>query len=155
MFGRQWPYDRRQSDNEVKVPIRHTCLMVFLGVVAGPLPADCIAVDVAGAPLSFDTAPPEPLDLSLRPVLPACLEGLADPSRENCPREDVARYGAELDAWVAALEDYVTQTNGYANQLAAFANAAVAEAHEARAAADAALDFARCEVDAIGTSGSD
>ncbi len=90
--------------------------------------------------------PPDP---SLRPTLPDCLRGLSRPEEENCPRDELARYGKEVEDWVALLNDYATATNRFANDAAAFANSAVESASRAREFADLAFEFRNCEVSKI------
>ena len=113
--------------------------------MATPTLADCKVSALAFKQLDFALVPPAEIDLSLRPVLPACLSGLSDPKLENCPRDELAAFGDATAAWSDALHEYVNDTNRFANELAAYANSAIAYAQEARRHANAALNFAKCE----------
>lgn len=120
--------------------------LAALGCLASGMAwADCTTQSfdppAAFPPLAVPAAP----DPELKPVRPACLADITSPEQESCPRDVLAAYAAQIDAWVAALNAYVVETNAYANAAAERANAAVDHALGARAFADAALDYANCE----------
>jgi hypothetical protein len=120
-------------------------ILALSGFLAGPAFSECIAPNIAGLTLGYTNKPPDPPNLNLRPTLPDCLRGLSQPSQENCTRDELGRYGREVDAWVAALNDYAIATHRYANDTAQFANSAVEYARRAREFADLALEFRNCE----------
>lgn len=122
---------------------------LLFGFLAGPTKAACVVGSIAGLSMQLDAKPPTPPDFALKPALPLCLRNLLGPEKENCPREEIARYGDEVEAWVEALNTYVTATNEFANEIAVFANSTVEYAHSARQFADLALEFAECEAAAI------
>ncbi|WP_299752337.1 hypothetical protein [uncultured Boseongicola sp.] len=124
-------------------------VLVLLGILSGPALAECVAEDIDSVSLQLDVEPPAAPDVTLRPVLPTCLRGLSGPEQENCPREELTKYGEEVDEWVEDLNDYATATNRFANQAAEFANSAIQYARHARGFADSALEFRNCEAEAI------
>ncbi len=134
----------------MKLNLPGLSLLITLGAV--PALAQCPLSELAEKQLVFSASPPAAIDMSLRPVVPTCLQGLAEPSQENCPRDELLAYGAAIEAWAAALNEFVTETNRYANQVTVFANSAVGFAREARRHADAALGFAECEAAEISAS---
>jgi hypothetical protein len=124
-------------------------LALTLALAAGQSIAECATEGFAQVLPEFDVTAPAPPDPSLRPVVPECLQGLSGPEQENCARDEIAAYGAAVEAWVAALNAYVSDTNQFANDAAVFANAAIDHAQDARTYADGALEFANCEVGLI------
>lgn len=124
-------------------------VVALFGILAIPASADCVAAEFSGTALNFPADPPAPPNPELRPTLPNCLRDLSRPRYENCPREELARYGKEVDEWIATLNAYAKATNQFANELAGFANSAIARARHARNFADSALEFRNCEVSAI------
>ena len=123
--------------------------VVLLGLTANAGAAECIPAELEARSMVFDRMPPAPPDPALRPVVPSCLQGLSSPDQENCPRDELATFAQEIDIWAEALNTYVTETNRFANELAAFANSTVEYAQLSRTFADAALDFAKCEAEAL------
>ena len=130
-------------------------ILVFFGLLAGPASAECLANGIAGRTLLFDQSPPEPPDPALRPIRPECLRNLSGPEQENCPRDELAAFGREVDVWVEALNAYVIATNRFANEAAVFANSAIEYARLSRQFADSALEFANCEAAAIASPESE
>lgn len=121
-------------------------------VSAGVAQADCTPASFEDAPPAFAAPVPAPPDPATRPVVPECLANLSNPVQQNCTPDVIKAYSASIAAYGAALQAYVEATNAYANDTVDFANAAADHARRARAFADGALDWARCEVDAINTS---
>ncbi len=124
-------------------------LAAMVGLAASTAFAECDEGSFGLALPAANLVAPVPPELSMRPVRPDCLTGLSGPEQENCSRDELAAYGAAVEAWVAALNDYVTATNDFANKAAGYANNAIDYARRARAYADNALTFADCEAAAI------
>lgn len=114
-------------------------------LLAGAASADCTLDPYGGQAPVFDATPPAPLDIGLRPRTPACLQGLASPEQQSCPRDELADYARSVEAWGDALNRYVRETNDYANAAARHANDTVEFATGARGHADASLAYAECE----------
>ncbi len=90
---------------------------VLVALVATPTLADCKVEALAFNQMDFSSVPPAKIDLSLRPVIPLCLSGLSDPKLETCSRDELAAFGAAVEAWSDALHEYVNDTNRFANEL--------------------------------------
>lgn len=117
--------------------------------LSGPVWAACPAPSLTvPSPLALPPAP-APLSSLERPAVPECLQGLSSPSQENCSRDVVADYSAEIAAYGTKLQELVDASNAYANAVAERANSAVQLAENARTHADAVLNWAQCEISEI------
>ena len=125
-----------------------TSAFVAFCALCGPVAAACPLPELQSQPPAALAPFSEP-DPGARPALPACLENLAAPNQENCPRDEIAAYSAAIVAYSAGLQARVDASNDYANAAADHANAAIDHAEATRAHADALLEWAQCEIKAI------